>query len=185
MSLLKITSVITLAVSLISATTACQQGGNANANTTVSVNTDPVNMNTVAVVPASNTSTANSPDAGKPTEAYKAAYAARKNKDIAALKKLMSKDLLEFLTEMGQMGGGDKKQTLDQVLVESGNEPKTDATRNERITGDRATVEYQDDDGEWEVMDLVKEDGMWKLSMPSREDQGLDDVSPDPNTKKK
>ena len=165
---------------MIAGATGCQQSGNTNANTAVSVNTAPANTN--GVPPSSNAVTEASSDAGKPTEAYKAAYAARKGKDVAALKKLMSKELLDFLTEMGQIG--DKKQTLDQVLIDSGKEPKTDETRNEKIVGNRATVEFKDDDDTWEVMDFVKEDGIWKLTLPQREDGGIDDDA-DPKSKGK
>jgi hypothetical protein len=185
MSLLKILAAITLAFGLIAATTACQPSGNTNVNTTINVNKPAANTNAdkVAEVPAANTSNAGTSDASTPTAAYKAAYAARKNKDVAALKKLMSKDLLEFLTELGQIG--DKKQSLDEVLIDSGKEPKSDETRNEKINGDRATLEYRDEGDDWDVMDFVKEDGMWKMTLPPIEDRGMDDLSPVNKGKKK
>jgi hypothetical protein len=186
MSLLKISAVITVAAGLIGAITGCQPAVNTNSNTTVSVNTAPANTNQTAAAPAANTSNAEAADASTPTGAYKAAYAARKNKDVAALKKLMSKDIIEFFTMMAE--ADDKnKQTLDELLKEITEKPQapTPEVRNEKINGDRATVEYLDETGEWDTMDFEKEDGMWKLSLPPRDEKALDDLKPVNKGKKK
>jgi predicted lipid-binding transport protein (Tim44 family) len=97
-----------------------------------------------------------------PTAAYKAAYAARKNKDIEALKKLMTKDALEFLSMMTDAKSDD--EALRQMTAQP--QGATDESRNEKITGDQATLEYPDADGKWKTMYLAKEDGVWKLTMP-------------------
>ena len=47
-----------------------------------------------------------------PTDAYKTAYELRKKKDIEGLKKVMSKDILDFLKMMGE----DDKKSLDDFL---------------------------------------------------------------------
>ncbi len=93
----------------------------------------------------------------------------------------MSKELLDFLTEMGQLG--DKKQTLDEILMDGGKELITDETRNEKIDGDRATVEYRSEGDDWDTMDFVKEDGVWKMSLPAGGDKPT--VESDPKPKKK
>jgi hypothetical protein len=136
----------------------CQDASNPNiasnrANAVTSANT--------ATAPAAdNTSTA-----GTPTAAYMAAYTARKNADLPALKKLFSKDLLEFFAEVGGMG--EKQQTLDELLIELCEKPQapTAEARNERITGDKASIEYLDEYGNWSPMEFVKEDGIWKLTI--------------------
>lgn len=100
-----------------------------------------------------------------PTDAYKAAYEYRKNKDIEGLKKVMTKDVLEFLTLVAE----DEKKSLDDVLRELCEKPQaaTNATRNLKITGDTATLEYPDEDGkDWKTMDLVKEGNEWKMTIP-------------------
>ncbi|MCB1024381.1 MAG: nuclear transport factor 2 family protein [Acidobacteria bacterium] len=98
-----------------------------------------------------------------PSEAYKAAYAARKNKDIAALKKLMSKDMLEFF----EIFGDGKPNAVDEGLRQLTEKPQgpTDETRNEKINGETATLEYLNEKGEWKTMDLIKENGSWKLTI--------------------
>ena len=177
MSLFKISAVITLAAVSIGVTGACSTGANTNANATTSINAANTNTNTASVVPASNTSaaaeTTTAFDASTPTAAYVTAYNARKNKDVPTLKKLMSQDILEFFEIVAESETeGGKKKSVDDVLMELCEKPlppKPD-TRNEKIKGDRATLEYLDEEGEWSTMDFDKVDGMWKLGAPKAED---------------
>ena len=100
-----------------------------------------------------------------PTDAYKTAYDLRQKKDIEGLKKVMSKDILDFLKMMGE----DDKKSLDDMLREMVNAPQapTNECRNEKITGDTATLEYRDVDGTgWKTMDLEKVGNDWKIGAP-------------------
>ena len=100
-----------------------------------------------------------------PTDAYKTAYELRKKKDIEGLKKVMSKDILDFLKMMGE----DDKKSLDDMLKEMVNTPQapTNECRNEKITGETATLEYRDVDGTgWKTMDLEKVGNDWKIGAP-------------------
>jgi hypothetical protein len=99
-----------------------------------------------------------------PTEAYKAAYHYRKNKDIQGLKKVLSKDILEFFEDIGKA----ENKSLDDELKEMTERPQANApeTRNEKITGNRAVLEYKDENGEWKTMDFEKEGSDWKLTAP-------------------
>ncbi len=99
-----------------------------------------------------------------PTAAYKAAYTARKNKDLDGFKKVLSKRAIEFFTDMGK---ADNK-TLDETLKEMMAQPQaaTFEARSEKITGDKAALEYLDENGKWQPMDFVKEDGAWKITFP-------------------
>lgn len=99
-----------------------------------------------------------------PSEVFKAACESRQRKDIAELKKRMSKEALEFLKEMGEV----EDKSLDRMLKELADRPQGPCSefRNERITGDWAVVEYKDEKGQWKTMDLEKEDGEWKITIP-------------------
>ena len=99
-----------------------------------------------------------------PTDAYKTAYELRKKKDIEGLKKVMSKDIKDFLTMMGEA----EKKSLDDMLREMVEKPQAETAeaRNEKIKGDRATVEYLSETGAWKTMDLEKEGGKWLLTFP-------------------
>ncbi|CAN5405850.1 hypothetical protein BH20ACI2_BH20ACI2_09360 [soil metagenome] len=81
----------------------CQNTANSNTASN-SADNKTVTANTAPAPAVDNTSTAG---AGTPTAAYMAAYAARKNADVPALKKLFSKSLLEFFSEIS--GQGEKK----------------------------------------------------------------------------
>ena len=96
-----------------------------------------------------------------PTDVYKAAYEARKNKDIEGLKKLMTKDILEFLTIVS---GSDSPDAALRQMTETP-QAKTDESRNEKITGETATLEYPDADGKWKTMDFARVNGEWKLTI--------------------
>jgi DNA uptake protein ComE-like DNA-binding protein len=89
---------------------------------------------------------------------------ARKNKDIATLKRVFAKGVLEFLTEMGQT----EKKSLDDQLKELTEKPQADSseTRNEKINGNRATLEYLNEKGAWSTMDFSKEGNEWKMDIP-------------------
>ena len=160
--------VLAAAAVLSMSAASCQKADNSNApsNSNKTANTAVANAS-----PASNASTPAAADTSTsstatPTDAYKAAYAARKNKDVPRLKKLMSKEIIEFLTEIG--GAGEKKQTLDELLMElcEKQQAPTAEARNEKIDGDYATIEYLDEKGDWSTMDFVKEGGGWKLTIP-------------------
>ena len=104
-----------------------------------------------------------------PTEAYKFAYAARQKKDVAGLKRALSKDALEFFEFITEPG-----KTIDDTLLEIMKTPQaaTDESRNEKIKGDIATLEYPDANGKWKTMDFAKEGGEWKLSVPKPDSPG-------------
>ena len=160
---------------------ACQKSevanGPANASTyKAAANTSNVantsnGTNTVAA-------TSGSVDLSTPTAAYNTAYNARKNKDIATLKRGMSRDVQEFLTEMGN-ADPNHKMTLDDMLKELAEKPQapTAEVRNEKITGDKATMEYLDENGSWHPMDLVKENGEWKITIVKAAQPPSDDTT--------
>lgn len=177
--LLTVAAIAIFSLSIIS----CQSAGNNNAVSNQAANKAAANTApTTATTPAAETSTSST---ATPSDAYKAAYAARKNKDVPGLKKLMSKDIIEFFTEIG--AAGDKKQTLDELLMELCEKPQapTAETRNEKIDGDTATVEYLDEKGGWSTMDFVKEGGGWKLSMPKLDKADLEIGEPKKDNQKK
>ena len=99
-----------------------------------------------------------------PTAAYKTAFALRESKDVSGLKKVLSKSMLEFLSEMGKS----ENKTLDDYLTELVAQPQaaTAESRNERIVGDLAALEYLDENGKWILMGFVKEEGDWKMTIP-------------------
>lgn len=167
---------IITAVSFLMLGTACNKTAE---NQNVAVNKSVTNTTTNTNQTNENQTNANKSEANKtetekptsslatPTDAYKAAYTARQKKDIEGLKKVLSKDALEFFTMMGK----DEGKTLDDGLMQLAERPQaaTAETRNEKIEGDKATIEYLDETGKWSPMDFVKEGNDWKLTIPKAE----------------
>lgn len=97
-----------------------------------------------------------------PTATYKAAYAAVKNKDVAAFKKVMAKDTQKSMDETAKS----LKKSSDEMLKEMMNEfklPPSDESKDEKIDGDNATLQVKDEKGGWETVRFVKEDGEWRM----------------------
>ena len=124
--------------------------------------------NTTASTPSSDPSVTFS--LATPTDAYKTAYALREKKDVNGLKRVMSKDVLEFFEMMAK----EEKKTVDEEISEMFDHPqgKTPESRNEKIIGNTASVEYHDPDGEWRTMDFVKEGQDWKMTIPKADKPG-------------
>ena len=100
-----------------------------------------------------------------PSEANESLFNAIKNKDKAAIKQLVSKDTIEILDAAAK----EKKMTVDELLDKEFfvniTLPARLEQRNEKITGDKATVEMLTDKNEWDTSNFVKEDSVWKVSL--------------------
>ena len=101
-----------------------------------------------------------------PTEVFKAQNEAHKKKDAATMKQNLSKGSLEMM----ETGAKLQNKTVDEALVAdsalTANQPDVFETRNEKITGDTATLEVKNpQDDQWTTMPFVKEDGRWKIAV--------------------
>jgi hypothetical protein len=102
-----------------------------------------------------------------PSATFKTYFEAQKKKDIPAMKQTLSK------TSLAMMEASAKQQqvTLDKMIEGQLNNPsatvdKMPESRNEKITGDSATLELHNEDANrWDTMYFVKEDGVWKIAL--------------------
>jgi hypothetical protein len=145
----------------VSSTTTAANSANSNADSAEKVDPKPADVRPVEP-PAQTDSVVGS--LATPSEAYKTAYELRKKKDVEGLKKIMSDDIKEFLTMMGEA----EKKSLDDMIREMTENPQADKAevRNEKIKGDRAVLEYLTETGSWKTMDFEKVDGKWLLTFP-------------------
>lgn len=132
---------------------------NANTSTNTS-NTRTTSTNTTTTTPTSSSAS--------PTAVITSAFDASKKKDVAGFKKSFSSADLKELDEMVKKSGS----SADEFLKERMADPETTMpasleTRNEKIDGDKATVEYKGKDGTWKTAHFVKEGGEWKMKMGS------------------
>ncbi|HEX8844546.1 MAG TPA: hypothetical protein VF791_07870 [Pyrinomonadaceae bacterium] len=95
-----------------------------------------------------------------PTETFKAFFEAAKKGDAATIKRMLSKRMLKVLEEQARQ----EKKPLDELLVKVSLPPTLPEIRNEKISGDTATLEikYQGVE-EWRPLKFVKEEDEWKL----------------------
>src|SRR5262245_38587698 len=102
-----------------------------------------------------------------PTATFKAFFEAQKKKDIAAMKKTLSKSSLQMMEKAAKS----QDKTIDQAITEGFNSPggkseKMPETRNEKIDGDNATLEVNDEETKkWETLYFVKEESDWKIAL--------------------
>ena len=98
-----------------------------------------------------------------PTATLKVFYEASKKKDAAGMKKSLSKGSLAMFEKQAK----EQNKPVDDLLtkVDTNTPDKMPETRNEKITGDTATLEVKNDqNGQWDTLPFVKEDGEWKIA---------------------
>src|SRR5205085_1113707 len=96
--------------------------------------------------------------ASTPTEAFKSFYEAAKGKDVATLKRLMAKDALSKMEDRAKQ----QNKSVDDFLASQASEgipPAMPETRNEKIDGDKATIEFKGPggDSDWRTVPFAKE----------------------------
>ncbi|MBA3805408.1 MAG: DUF4878 domain-containing protein [Acidobacteria bacterium] len=151
--------IMTLVLSAACTTTPTNSNGTgtpANANNS---NARP----TAAATPAATTSNSS---LSTPTKTFMAFYEASKNKNVPAVMSTLSKESVDFLTAEAKK----ENKTLEAALTESlkTSDVPTNApeTRNEKIDGDKATLEVKDDKGnKWDTFNFAKENGEWKIKI--------------------
>lgn len=95
----------------------------------------------------------------KTMEAYTQAI---KKKDLTTMKLLLSADSLK----MAEREARAQSVTLDEIVRREtlfSENQNTVKYRNEKIDGERATIEMMDSFGSWNVVPFVREEGSWKI----------------------
>lgn len=160
------TAPLALALALFTLTVGCNKDSNTgNSPESANSNNIPANASPLAnKPPIANTSPATAKPVGlSPTEAVKGYYEAGMRKDIAGVKRFLSRPSLQMTEDIAKRQG----KTLDQLFVEAADK---DARKplpvfsNEIITGDTATVDIKIVGEPLLTMPLVKEEGEWKLA---------------------
>jgi len=107
-----------------------------------------------------------------PTATFKAFYEASKKKDVAGMKKTLSKGTLDMFDKLAK----EQNKTTDDMLKDVDKDDKSEKmpeTRNEKINGDTATFEVKNEKtNKWDPLPFVKENGEWKIAL----DKFLEDM---------
>ena len=100
-----------------------------------------------------------------PTATFKKFFEASKKKDVAGIRKTLSKGSLEMFDKIAK----EQNKTTDDMLKDVDKDSKSEAmpeTRNEKIDGDSATLEVKNEKtGKWDSLPFVKENGEWKIAL--------------------
>lgn len=110
-----------------------------------------------------------------PLESFKAYVTAVKQKDTTRMKLLLSSDSIK----MHEQEAKAQNVTLDDVvrretLFTEGQ--KTVEFRNQKIEGEKATLEVKNSFGTWETVPFVREEDEWKIDKKGYADRMLQDV---------
>lgn len=109
-----------------------------------------------------------------PIDSFKAYITAVKQKDTTRMKLLLSAESIK----MHEQEAKAQNLTLDDIvrretLFTEGQ--KTVEFRNQKIEGDKATLEVKNSFGSWETVPFVREDDEWKIDKKAYADNLLND----------
>ena len=105
-----------------------------------------------------------------------------KKKDITTMKLLLSKATIKMHEQEAKAQG----VTLDDIVKRETmfSEKQTSVEyRNEKIDGDKATLEVKDQNGMWQTWPFVREDGVWKIDKQGYAERQIKDVEDEQNRK--
>lgn len=162
---------IVVVLAAIALAAACSKTATNTNNTNTSSNTSS-NTSTTSTTNTASTSNATSKS---PTDVILAAFDASKNKDVAGFKKTLSSSDIKELDEMTKRSGGSVDDFLKEIMGSPETTmPQTLETRDEKIDGDTATVEFKDKSGDWKTAYFIKEGAEWKMNLGKPSDKSPD-----------
>ncbi len=109
-----------------------------------------------------------------PLETLKAYTQAIKKKDTTTMKLLLS----DASIKMSEQEAKSQNVTLDEIVKREtlfSENQKTVEFRNEKIDGDKATIEMKDSFDSWNTVPFVREDGVWKIDKQGIANQMMQD----------
>jgi hypothetical protein len=110
-----------------------------------------------------------------PLETLKAYTAAIKKKDLTTMKLLLSADSIK----MAEREAKSQNVTLDEIVKRETLFSENQSTvefRNEKIDGERATIEMKDSFDSWSVVPFVREEGAWKIDKQGVANQMMQEI---------
>ena len=117
---------------------------------------------------------ADSSEPTTPLETLKAYTQAIKKKDTTMMKRLLS----EASIKMSEQEAKSQNVTVDEIVKRESlfsKDQKTVEFRNEKIDGDKATIEMKNSFDSWSTVPFVREDGVWKIDKQGIVNQMIQD----------
>ena len=110
-----------------------------------------------------------------PLETLKSYTQAIKKKDTTTMKLLLSDSSIKMAEQEAKAQGVTLDEVVKRETLFSENQ-NTVEFRNEKIDGDRATIEMKDSFNTWNVVPFVREDGIWKIDKQSIANRMMQDI---------
>ena len=110
-----------------------------------------------------------------PLETYKTYTKAIKQKDTTTMKLLLSADSIKAHEKEAREQGVTLDDIVKRETLFSPDQTKVEF-RNEKIQGDKATLEVKNSYGAWEVVPFVFEDNQWKIDKKGYADRLIQDI---------
>ena len=113
--------------------------------------------------------------AGTPLETFKTYTKAIKKKDVEAMKVLLSDATLKMHEQEAKAQG----VSVDEIVKREtlfGENQTTVEYRDEKIDGDKATLQVKTQYGSWETVPFVREDGVWKIDKQGYANQMIQEI---------
>jgi hypothetical protein len=117
-----------------------------------------------------------------PFETFVAYTKAISEKDTTTMKLLLSQETIKMHEQEAKSQG----VTLDEIVKRETlftENQKQVKYRNEKIEGDKATLEVENSFGTWEKVPFVKEEGAWRIDKKSFANQMIEDIEQNNNQK--
>ncbi len=127
------------------------------------------------ILPVLSVGCGNSGRPATPVETLKAYTIALRNKDTTMMKLLLSDGTIKTHQDEANARG----VTLDEIVQQQALFPADQRVfdyRNQKIEGEKATVEVKNSFGGWDVVFLVKEGGAWKIDKKGTADNMIDEI---------
>ena len=111
-----------------------------------------------------------------PKETFKTYTKAIANKDITTMKLLLSAETMKMNELEARARGVSVDEVVKNETLFSENQ-KTVKLRNEKIEGDKATLEVENTFGTWETVPFIMEGGAWKIDKKGWAQREMDKVN--------
>ena len=110
-----------------------------------------------------------------PMETFQTYARAIKKKDTTTMKLLLSNATIKMHEKEAKAQGVTVDDIVKRETLFSENQ-KSVEYRNEKIDGDKATLQVKNSYGSWETVPFVREDGVWKIDKQGYADQMMKDI---------
>jgi hypothetical protein len=109
-----------------------------------------------------------------PMAAYRETYEATKRGDLDGYKRSVTQATLDLVTETAKRDGQTLDEALRQAMTTTPIPPSMPEMRNEKIDGERATIEVRVG-SQWVTLPYAKENGEWKMALERSNDVTISD----------